>query len=182
MGVDELLRVLAAHSPVDEREALSIAQMLDVIPTLSEPFDEEADLVHVTASALIVDDPRHVRHVVLHKHKRLGLWLQPGGHIEVGETIAVAALREAREETGLDVAHPVVERFLHCDVHPGPRGHTHLDVRYVVVAPFVAPNPPVGESQEVRWFTLDDALAIADAGLRGALVAVSRPEDDNPYL
>jgi hypothetical protein len=55
-------------------------------------------------------------------------------------------------------------------------------VRYVVVAPFVAPNPPVGESQEVRWFTLDDALAIADAGLRGALVAVSRPEDDNPYL
>ena len=182
MGIDELLRVLAAHSPVDEREARSIVQMLKVIPTLSTPFNEEADPVHVTASALIVDDPHRVRHVVLHKHKRLGLWLQPGGHIEMGETIAEAALREAREETGLDVAHPVVERFLHCDVHPGPRGHTHLDVRYVVLAPFVAPNPPAGESQEVRWFTLDDALTIADAGLRGALVAVNRPGGENLRL
>lgn len=172
MHVDELLRVLATHSPIDEREASSIEQMLEIIPTLSSPFDEEADAIHVTASAVVVDNPHRVRHVVLHKHKRLGLWLQPGGHIEPGETIATAALREAREETGLDVAHPAVERFVHCDVHPGPRGHTHLDVRYVVVAPFVTPTPPMGESQDVRWFTMAEAESIADAGLRGALLAV----------
>ena len=168
------MSVLATHSPVDDREALSVSTMLDVIPTLSAPFDEESGPVHVTASALVVDDPDCVRHVVLHKHKRLGLWLLPGGHIETGETIAMAALREAHEETGLVVTHLTAERFLHCDVHPGPRGHTHLDVRYVVVAPFVAPNPPAGESQDVRWFTVEDALAIADAGLHGALVAVSQ--------
>jgi ADP-ribose pyrophosphatase YjhB (NUDIX family) len=170
--VEELLRVLASHSPIDEREASSITQMLKIVPTLSSPFDEGADAVHVTASAVVVDDPDHVRHVVLHKHKRLGLWLQPGGHIEPGETIATAALREAREETGLDVSHLNIKRFFHCDVHPGPRGHTHLDVRYVLVAPFVTPTPPMGESQDVRWFTLADAESIADAGLRGALLAL----------
>ena len=40
---------------------------------------------------------------MLHLHKRLDLWLQPGGHIEPGETPWDAARREAHEETGLDV-------------------------------------------------------------------------------
>ena len=87
-----------------------------------------------------------------------------------GETPADGALREAREETGLVVAHPSSGPWLmHVDVHPGPRGHTHLDVRYLVQAEDADPNPGADESQQVRWFDWDDALAIADVGLAGAL-------------
>jgi 8-oxo-dGTP pyrophosphatase MutT (NUDIX family)/N-acetylglutamate synthase-like GNAT family acetyltransferase len=168
--------------PVDERERASITafvQHLDVLPT---PFSEHADRVHVTASAIVTGK----RGVVLHKHKRLGLWLQPGGHIESGETPWDAALREAREETGLEVSVPPDgPRLVHVDVHPGPRKHIHLDLRYLLEAPDVTPEPPVGESQEVRWFPWHKAIAIAEPGLEGALrslqpgQAVLRPARNN---
>jgi 8-oxo-dGTP pyrophosphatase MutT (NUDIX family) len=164
------MQFLTAHQPVDAREQDSIQQFLEVVPTLVDPCNEEADIRHVTVSAIVVCDEGDA--VVLHLHKRLNMWLQPGGHIDVGEQVVAAALREAHEETGLPVRH---ERdggvFVHLDVHPGPRGHTHFDLRYLVRAPHVAPTPGVGESPDVRWFSWDEAQAMADAGLVGALQA-----------
>ena len=161
-SLDQIMQFLKVHQPVDAREQDSLQQFLEVVPTLVDPCSEE--------SAIVVSDEGDA--VVLHLHKRLNMWLQPGGHIDVGEDIVAAALREAREETGLPVRH---EReggvFVHLDVHPGPRGHTHFDVRFVVRAPKVTPTPGVGESPEVRWFSWNEAQAMADAGLVGALQA-----------
>jgi len=112
---------------------------------------------------------------MLHLHKRLNLWLQPGGHIDTDETPAEGALREAREETGLDVSHPSSGPWLmHLDVHAGPRGHTHLDLRYLLTAPDEDPSPGEDESQEVAWFSWDEAIDMADVGLAGALRAARR--------
>jgi GNAT superfamily N-acetyltransferase len=103
--------------------------------------------------------------------------LQPGGHIDPGETPWDAARREAHEETGLDVTFPAGgPTLVHVDVHPGPRKHLHLDLRYVVEAPDVTPAPPPGESQEVRWFPWYKAIRVADAGLEGALRALQPGE------
>lgn len=168
-STETLTRSLAAHHPGDAREAESLARFRAELARLERPYDEHADLVHVTGSAVVVGPPG----VVLHLHKRLGIWLQPGGHIEPGEEPWQAALREAREETGLAVAHPVGgPRLVHLDVHPGPRGHTHLDLRYLLECEGGQPAPEAGESQQVRWFTWDDAMAVADPGLIGALRAV----------
>lgn len=165
-----LLAMLRAHTPIDERERDSIERFITEVPTLDEPFNEHAHPLHVTASAIVVDSLENPTHTVLHLHKRLNIWLQPGGHIESGESPAEAAMREAVEETGLTVAHPSQgEWFVHVDVHPGPRGHTHFDLRYVLCSPLVPPSPPVGESSEVRWFPRHEAQAIADDGLAGAL-------------
>jgi len=42
-------------------------------------------------------------HLLLVEHKKLGLWLPVGGHIEPGEIPDEAMLREAKEEVGLDI-------------------------------------------------------------------------------
>ena len=137
---EDIAAQVARRRPVDERERTSIERFLLEFARLDEPFSEHADATHVTASAIVVG----VRGVVLHKHKRLGLWLQPGGHIDPGEAPWQAAVREAQEETGLPVAPlagPTSPALVHVDVHPGPRGHTHLDLRYLLVADDVEPAP-----------------------------------------
>ncbi len=172
---DLVRRTVAERVPIDHAERRSIDRFLVEYDRLAAPCDEFADPVHVTGSAFVVG-PRGV--VLLH-HKRLGMWLQPGGHVDVGELPWEGALREAHEETGLDVAFadfdPVlgVPRLVHVDVHAGGRGHTHLDLRYLVDGGAADPCPPDGESQQIGWFTWDAAIERAsDERLRSALASV----------
>jgi 8-oxo-dGTP pyrophosphatase MutT (NUDIX family) len=159
---------VAAFDARTPRERDSRARFLAELDRLPRPFDEDADPVHVTGSAIIVGP----RGTVLHFHKRLRRWMQTGGHLESGETPWDAALRESIEETGLPVraAEGDEPRLVHLDVHPAAEGHVHLDLRYLLVSPDVEPAPPPGESPDVRWFDWDDALELADAALVDALV------------
>jgi 8-oxo-dGTP pyrophosphatase MutT (NUDIX family) len=156
---DHVRLSVATRQPIDDAERHCIAEFLRHFDALAHPFDEHADPVHVTGSAVVVGP----RGVILIKHKRLGIWLQPGGHVDAGESPWDAARREAHEETGLDVTFAGGSpRLVHVDVHPGGRGHTHLDLRYLVEADDTDPRPPEGESQEIAWFDWDAAVARAD--------------------
>ncbi len=96
--------------------------------------------------------------------------MQPGGHIDAGETPAEAALREATEELGLAVEHPATGPLLiHLDVHEAAHGHTHLDLRYLLLGADADPLPPPDESPDARWCSWEEALAMADAALIDAL-------------
>jgi len=134
----DLRAAVAARRPVDARERQSVGDFLRHFDSLDDPFSETASPVHVTGSAILVSEDR--TRVLLHQHKRLGLWLQPGGHIDPGELPWDGSLREASEETGLPVVFAGGEpQLVHLDVHPGPRKHTHLDLRYLVESPLVPP-------------------------------------------
>lgn len=166
--VTALRAALAAHVPADRRETSAHAHVIGALGRLEHPFDEMAGPEHVTGSAVVVG----ARGTVLHMHKRLHRWLQPGGHVDPGEGPWDAALRESQEETGLTLAHPAGRpRLIHVDVHGAASGHTHLDLRYLLVGPDVDPAPPPGESPAVRWFAWQEAWAVADEALVGALRA-----------
>lgn len=125
---------------------------------------------HVTASAFIVD-PTGRRFLLTH-HKKLGRWLQLGGHVDGESHPLQAALREAREESGmqdfavLPVA-GVAGMPLDLDVHVIPAratepAHEHHDVRFLLQA---QPGQEIvcsDESHALRWFDLAELERVLD--------------------
>lgn len=161
--------LLQAHVPCDANEAEALLRLRAFAKSLEAPFSRAQLPAHFTGSAVVVD-PTGSR-VVLLFHGKLARWLQPGGHAEPADLsdLAATALREAREETGCQVAlHPTAPRPLDVDAHRIPaRGdeaeHTHLDVRFLVVAkdPAALAHDPL-ESAGAQWLSFDEALARAD--------------------
>jgi 8-oxo-dGTP pyrophosphatase MutT (NUDIX family) len=160
--VESVRMAVERFSPRTQRETEARRRFLAELAGLERPFDATGGPVHVTGSALVLGPSG----TVLHVHRKLGTWLQPGGHVDPGETPSGAALRETVEETGLPVRHPDSGPVLiHIDVHPAADDHLHLDLRYLLLSPEAEPRPAEGESPQVRWFSLDEARAVADPGL-----------------
>ncbi|MFC6287456.1 NUDIX hydrolase [Nocardioides sp. GCM10027113] len=110
---------------------------------------------HLTAGTLVLD--ASLDRVLLNLHRKAGRWFAFGGHLEPGDrTLAGAARREAREESGIADLE-VDPEPLHLDQHAvdfcDPRGTVHhLDVRYGAVAPEGAAHAASEESLAVRWW------------------------------
>lgn len=138
------------------------------ITSRPDAFERTAAEGHVTASAWIVD-PERSRTLLLH-HRKLDRWLQPGGHVDGDPDVRAAALREAREETGLRTLRFAAEGVYDVDVHAIPAtgsepAHEHFDIRFALEAD---PREPVrgnDESHGLRWVPLDrlDGYAIDDS-------------------
>jgi 8-oxo-dGTP pyrophosphatase MutT (NUDIX family) len=124
---------------------------------------------HITASAWIVS-PDGQRALLTH-HRKLGRWLQLGGHVDGESHVERAACREAVEESGMAhfelVQTPAGLLPLDLDVHPIPaRGaepaHDHWDVRFLLRA---APGQELvlsDESHALRWFDLAGLRSVTD--------------------
>ncbi|MFI7244177.1 NUDIX hydrolase [Streptomyces qinglanensis] len=139
---------------------------------------------HITASAMVVD-PRKDR-VLLTLHRKLGRWLQMGGHCEPEDaTLAGAALREATEESGIPGLSLLSGGPLRLDKHRTPCAW-HLDVQYAALAPEGAVEAISEESLDLRWFGFDEVAGVEDesvvrlARLSAAAVAVSSGRDPLP--
>ena len=104
-------RTWLADSVPDSQVRARFLTFLDAHP---DGLTRECRDGHITASAFVVDATLRRAAVVLHPIARR--WLQPGGHLELGDAdLAAAAAREAREETGLPVT--IDPRPLRLDVH-----------------------------------------------------------------
>jgi ADP-ribose pyrophosphatase YjhB (NUDIX family) len=123
---------------------------------------------HFTATTFVV----HQDKVLLHRHKRYGVWLPAGGHIERDELPEIAAVREVKEETGLDVTlyNPDRQIFMPddeaCQLHRpmylmleniNPY-HQHIDFIYYATAVSNQLNPANGETDRIKWFNETDLM------------------------
>lgn len=113
---------------------------------------------HATASAFVFDST--LSRILLVFHGKGRFWVQPGGHLEHGDTsIADAALRELSEETGI-VAPPPAEDYIYdLDHHELSaafgRCASHLDIGVALVVTDEGALQVSGESEDVRWWPID---------------------------
>ncbi|HEY5114766.1 MAG TPA: NUDIX domain-containing protein [Nakamurella sp.] len=135
---------------------------------------------HVTASSVVLSADR--RAVLLTLHPRVGRWVQLGGHCEPEDiTIAGAALREAREESGIADLQ-IDPAPVHLDIHPITcslgRPTRHFDVRFRVIAPPAAVPAISAESVDLQFFPVDQLPDGVDDGVRAAVAAaLSHPTE-----
>jgi 8-oxo-dGTP pyrophosphatase MutT (NUDIX family) len=159
------VRSLVDLAPIDDTEREDRDSTCALLARAGRPFDEDAQPDHVTASAFCVSPLG----VLLLRHRRLGIWVQPGGHVDPGESPPSAALRELREETGVAAVHLDPPTLVHVNVHAGPAGHRHFDCRWLVEAHRTDLNPGAEESHELGWFLPDAALRRCEPSLRAGL-------------
>jgi len=116
-------------------------------------FERDLWAGHVTGSAWLVNAARDA--VLLTHHRKLGRWLQLGGHSDGNPDSLAVALTEAREESGLDVAalSPVV---FDLDIHEIPArkqdpAHFHFDVRFALTVTGAEAFRVSAESLDLAW-------------------------------
>ena len=148
---------------------------------LSEPPDlfsrYHYDPGHVTAGAAVLSPTRDA--VLLIHHKRLDIWIEPGGHVDpTDESPFEAAMRETIEETGVEGLQTIVDGLFDVDVHPIPAAaseprHQHFNLVYA----FVATSQELQAADEVhdaRWQPLE---RIAEVTADKAVLRVARKLD-----
>lgn len=123
-----------------------------------------------TATVYILDNKK----VLLIHHKKLQKWLPPGGHMDPNETPPEAAIREAKEETGLDVklilqenvwitrwnansfARPYLCLLEEIPAFGDTPAHQHIDFIYVAEPAGGTLTHNSKETKDIRWFTLEE--------------------------
>ena len=171
------LRALPASEPRDE-----YLRFLDDLGDAAMRRDGGPE--HVTGSCFVFSPD--FDHVLLCFHRKGQFWVQFGGHLEPNDaTVAEAAQREAREESGIGdlvllssatspVSSPVLMDLDRHELHGGFSCAAHWDVGFAAVVSPDAVFTVSEESEDVRWFPIDNLPAQVPAGFGARLDQVRR--------
>jgi 8-oxo-dGTP pyrophosphatase MutT (NUDIX family) len=160
-----LRKRLEAYTPSDAQEAADRDMMLMAIDTLNDPLRRENLFAHFTGSAWIVNPQRTKALMAWHNIYRTWAWT--GGHADGEADLLSVALREAREETGIETIQPVIPEIYSLEVLPVNahirRGrfvcaHLHLNATYLLEADDAQPlRVKPDENSAVAWLPLEQA-------------------------
>jgi 8-oxo-dGTP pyrophosphatase MutT (NUDIX family) len=170
--VRRILTIAPRDTPEGRFEAWAWRALLDEDgPAL---LTRQAAPSHLTASAIVLTPD--ARRTCLVLHGRIGRWVQPGGHLEDGDTcVHEAAAREVAEETGLGGELLPVPVTLSRHLAPCRPGVVdwHLDIQLVLVTP---PDTPTvsEESRDVAWFGVDELPQDLADGVAGNVARAVR--------
>lgn len=166
MGIREDIE---RYSPCNEQEQRDKAVILSFLSNNEDAFYRSNLIAHMTASAWIVNSRRDK--VLMIHHRIFNSWSWTGGHADGDRSLLSVAIREAREETGIEHVSPVSEdifslEVLTVDGHE-KRGeyvpsHLHMNVAYLLEAD-ESDSLRVCEAENtaVAWFTLEQALEVS---------------------
>ncbi len=154
-----LLEAIADYGQRYPEEHACVRRFAAFVQTHSNCFSRTLLPGHVTGSAWVVDAEGQM--TLLTHHRKLDIWVQLGGHSDDDPDSSAVALREAREESGLDELALAGGRIFDLDIHSIPaRGsepaHEHFDVRYVVLAAVNTRFRVSAESKALAWVSVDD--------------------------
>ena len=156
----EVRVLLEAHQPVDAAETRARDEMLALLGVAGDPFSaRHFEPGHFTGSSFVVSPDRSS--LLLVHHRKLGFWVQPGGHIDPEDMSPLAAAeREAVEEAGPGPLEHEGGGLFDVDVHrvPGHRdqpAHLHFDLRFLFRAT-TSDLRPGDEVAGARWVLLGD--------------------------
>lgn len=169
MKADKLIALLEAYHPSDPDEQSAKTRMLAFAHEHADCFERSCITGHFTGSAWLLS--KDGSHALLMHHKKLGIWVQPGGHADGNPDLLDVALKEAREESGITAIEPVStkiwrstrERIFDIDVHHIPASkttpeHDHYDVSFLLQVQSDEPLVQNDESHELRWITKDGSM------------------------
>lgn len=152
-------RMVSRFAPLTPRDLSARADFLAL-------FDEDGDAPvlrasgpdHLTASCVVFDPT--LSRTLLVFHRKGSFWVQPGGHIEASDaSIAAAAVRELREETGIAASVPADSSAYDLDHHQLSsrfgRCASHFDIAIAAIADDGLALTVSAESDEVRWWPVD---------------------------
>ena len=163
----EIYEQIKAYRPWNEQERQDQAVILAFLEQNPDAFYRTNLLAHMTASAWVVNPQRSK--VLMVYHRLYDSWSWAGGHADGEEDLLAVALREVREETGVQRLRPVTEEIyslevLTVDGHEKHGryvpSHLHLNVTYLLEAEEDQPlRVCEAENSGVAWFSLADALS-----------------------
>lgn len=153
-----LLEQLGRHRAVDGAEARSLRRIVAFVESQARCFERGLAMGHVTGSAWLLDPSGDS--VLLTEHRKLRRWLQLGGHADGHSNVLEVALREAREESGIEDIVPVSESIFDVDVHRipafgGVAEHDHYDVGFLLQVTGDTRFRVSEESLSLAWVSLD---------------------------
>jgi len=152
-----LLAELAAYVAATPREREMVERTIAFVAAHDDCFERTFTIGHVTGSAWVVDPAG--RAALLTHHRKLGKWLQLGGHADGDPDIRRVAAREAAEESGLSGIALAREAIYDVDVHEIPAradeaAHLHYDIRFAFFADASSAPAASDESHAVAWVPL----------------------------
>ena len=161
-----LVKDIEKYKPINEQEENDKKLILDFMQKNPDCLTRENQIAHFTTSIWTINKDRTKTLMVYHKIYDSWSWI--GGHADGEEDLAAVALRELKEETGVENATLINKdifslEVLTVDGHEKKgkyvSGHLHLNVTYVAEADenqLLTINEE--ENKGVKWFTFDDAL------------------------
>lgn len=155
MHRNTLINLLESYIPT-EQEVGSKQNILSFIVANSNCFDRTLEIGHITGSAWLINKAGD-KALLLH-HRKLDKWFQLGGHADGDSDILSVAIKETREESGIQNIEPVMNQIFDIDIHKIPANHKekehfHYDVRFLLQVKSDEDFIQNQESKELRWIS-----------------------------